>query len=271
MIPGIHVSTAGGLCKAPGRLAELGLTAGQIFTANQRRWKSPDLPEPVVEEFKSISRDMFFVSHASYLINLASANAEVVEKSRVSLAVELRRCAALGIQFLVMHPGAHQKAGLEKGIEMISSALGEILSEVEFAPLLLLENTAGAGTTIGCSLAELAAIRDSSGVPELIGYCIDTAHAHGAGYSITDSSSVSNFCTEIDNVLGNSNIKVFHLNDSKVDAGSRKDRHEHFGEGTIGITGLRSLFGRPEYAGALGIAETPGSDDERALDMGKLL
>ncbi len=271
MIPGIHVSTAGGLHKAPTKLKELGLSAGQIFTANQRRWKNGEISPLVTSEFLKVSQDLKIVSHASYLINFASANPEVVEKSYTALLEELNRCKALGIKYLVMHPGAHQKAGLERGIEMISSALRQILPEVAGGPLLLLENTAGAGTTIGTTFEELAAIRISSEIPELIAYCIDTAHAHGAGYKISDTDAISVFVDKIESVLGCSNIKAFHMNDSKVECDSRRDRHEHFGEGTIGLDGLRTLFNVPEFALAAGIAETPGNDDDRATDIRKLV
>jgi len=270
MIRGIHVSTAGGIVKAPLRLREFGLGTGQIFTANQRRWNNKEIPVSVAEEFREVSDELIIVSHASYLINFASANPEVVEKSRVALVEELRRCRALGIRFVVMHPGAHQKAGLEKGIEMISSALRELLPSVKSGPVLLLENTAGTGTTIGCRLEELASIRDSSEVPELIGYCIDTAHAHGAGYTIDSLSGATDFADTVDRILGRENIGAFHLNDSKVECNSRRDRHEHFGKGMIGMEGLVSLFQSPFFSEVPGIAETPGTDDERAEDIRKL-
>jgi deoxyribonuclease-4 len=266
VIAGIHVSTSGGIQKAPLRLKELGLAAGQIFTASQRKWIAGDLSRESIDLFREASDDLTIISHASYLINLASANPLIVEKSRKALLEELLRCESLGIRYLVMHPGAHQNAGVEKGISMISSALGELLPKVKAGPMLLLENTAGAGTTIGCALEELALIRAVSDVPELTGYCIDTAHAHGAGYNIGDPL----FALMLDRVLGRNNIKVFHFNDSKVECGSRRDRHEHYGEGPIGLPGLVSLFQSPFFAGVPGIAETPGTDDERASDIRKL-
>lgn len=270
MIPGIHVSTAGGIYRAPLKLRELGFSTGQIFTANQRRWNNREISTDSIYRFREMSEGFTVISHASYLINLSSANPEVVEKSQIALVEELNRCKALDIPYLVMHPGAHQNAGLEKGIGMISSALKELLPTVKSGPMLLLENTAGAGTTIGCRLEELAAIRDSSEIPELIGYCIDTAHAHGSGYRITDSKTVSVFVEHLDRILGCSNIKAFHINDSKVEWDSHRDRHEHFGEGTIGLDGLRCLFRTPLLSQIPGIAETPGTDDERAADIRKL-
>ncbi len=270
MIRGIHVSTAGGIDKAPQKLKEFGLSAGQIFTANQRRWNNKEIPASVADAFREVSERLAIVSHASYLINFASANPDVVKKSRVALVEELNRCRVLGIRFLVMHPGAHQKAGLDKGIEMISSALKELLPSVEEGPVLLLENTAGAGTTIGCRIEELAAIRDSSGVPDLIGYCIDTAHAHGAGYRINTSSEALSFVDTLERTLGLENIGAFHLNDSKVECDSRRDRHEHFGQGMIGLEGLNLLFQSPVFDEVPGIAETPGTDGDRAQDILKL-
>jgi len=281
MIPGIHVSTAGGLCNAPLKLKNLDLPSGQIFTANQRRWINKEIPVDTASRFTEVSEGLTLISHASYLINLASANPEVREKSHIALLDEFKRCQCklqlfylgfqiLGIKYLVMHPGAHQKQGREKGIEMISSSLSELLSSVNEPPILLLENTAGAGTTIGWQLEELAAIRDNSTIRELIGYCIDTAHACGAGYSIDDSPGVLSLVSKIDQILGADNVKAFHMNDSKVECDSRRDRHEHFGEGTIGLDALRLLFQSPLFSEVLGIAETPGTDDDRADDIRKL-
>lgn len=266
MIPGIHVSTSGGLEKAPARLRNLGLSAGQIFTANQRRWQASPLPENRVETFVEETGDIQFVSHGSYLINLASSREDVIEKSKIALVEEFRRCSVLKIPFLVLHPGAYQENGLEKGIEMIAGSLGKILSELENIPMLLLENTAGAGTTAGRTFQELKAIREQSGAAERIGYCIDTAHAHGAGYSIGEAG----FTQELNSVLGAENVKVFHLNGSKVEMGSFRDRHEHFNEGMIPFADMKKLFDNPTYKFSLGIAETPGTDEERAGDISLL-
>lgn len=265
MIPGIHVSTAGGIDKAPDRLRELGLTAGQVFTASQRRWESPPIPEERVGRFRERSEGLTFVSHASYLINLASSRRDVLERSRVALANELERCTLLGIAFAVMHPGAHQGAGVDKGVEMIASALYDILGTTGNGPLLLLENTAGAGTVLGSSFEELSAIRELSRVPERIGYCIDTAHAHGAGYKVDGKG----FPEEIRRVLG-SGVKAFHLNGSRVLQGSRRDRHEHFDQGNLALSDMKALFSSPLFKGIPGIAETPGTDADRARDIGML-
>ncbi len=205
---------------------------------------------------------LFFVSHASYLINLASSRKDVLERSRAALAGELERCALLGIPSVVMHPGAHQGAGIEMGVEMIASALYDILTARENGPLLLLENTAGAGTILGSRFEELSAIRELSRVPERIGYCIDTAHAHGAGYSVDGKG----FPEEIRRVLG-SGVKVFHMNGSKVSRGSRRDRHEHFDQGNPAMSDMKALFSSPLFKGIPGIAETPGTDAHRARDI----
>lgn len=262
MIPGIHVSTAGGIDKAPDRLRELGLTAGQVFTASQRRWESPPIPKERVSRFREQSEGLSFVSHASYLINLASSRRDVLIRSRAALAEEVERCVLLGIPSIVMHPGAHQGAGVEKGVEMIASALYDVLGAGENGPLLLLENTAGAGTALGSRFEELSAIRELSRVPERIGYCIDTAHAHGAGYTVDGKG----FPEDIHRVLG-TGVKLFHMNGSKVLQGSRRDRHEHFDLGNLDLSGMRELFNHPLFDGIPGIAETPGTDADRARDV----
>lgn len=267
MIPGIHVSTAGGIQKSPERLRELGLTAGQIFTANQRRWTSPPVPPEKVEQFLEESRGFTFVSHASYLINPSSSRADVREKSLMALKQEIERCRILGISFLVIHPGAFQDSGLELGITLVANALTEALSSMETGPVILLENTAGAGTSIGRCFRELAEIRMLSGMPERIGFCIDTAHAHGAGYELDKPGFVDEIC----GILGADNVKVFHMNGSKVERGSRRDRHEHFQKGTLGTEVLKALYRNPLFAESLGIAETPGTDGERAADIRMLI
>lgn len=267
MIPGIHVSTAGGIQKAPGRLRELGLTAGQIFTANQRRWVSPGLSPDTVEQFRKNSRGFTFVSHASYLINPSSSRIDVREKSRIALKNEIHRCRILGIPFLVLHPGAYQDSGLEAGIEMVAESLRAVVSDQADGPLILLENTAGAGTSIGRRFHELAEIKRLSGVPEKIGFCIDTAHAHGAGYDLEEPGFVREICRE----LGAESVKVFHINGSKVEKGSLRDRHEHFGTGTLRTAVLKALYKNPLFGDSLGIAETPGTDDERAADIRMLI
>jgi deoxyribonuclease-4 len=266
VIPGIHVSTAGGIEKAPARLRGLGLEAGQVFTANQRRWISPPLKEKSVETFRNETGELLFVSHASYLINPASSREDVREMSAAALKDELNRCIQLRIPRMVLHPGAHQGAGPREGIKMVAQALKEAVDATGPGPVILLENTAGAGTTLGRSLQELAEIRDLAGMPERTGYCIDTAHAHGAGYDVGNAD----FSRAIQAILGAENVKVFHMNGSKVEKGSLRDRHEHFSCGTIALSGLMKLYNDPAFEKTLGIAETPGSDQDRAADMGML-
>lgn len=266
MIPGIHVSTSGGMEKAPQRLRELGLTAGQIFTANQRRWVSPLPSASTIEAFRESSAGFSFVSHASYLINPASSRSDVRTRSERALAAELLRCSVLGIPMFVLHPGAHQDSGLEKGMKTVAGALRRAFDSSEGDVHILLENTAGGGTTLGRTFEELAELRDMTGIPERIGYCIDTAHAHGAGYHVNSPG----FLKEMGKVLGFSNVKVIHMNGSKVERGSLRDRHEHFSEGTIPLKALRTIFNDNRLEGALAIAETPGEDADRAADIHSL-
>jgi deoxyribonuclease-4 len=242
------------------------LTAGQIFTANQRRWRNPPVSELSRQIFIEEGTGLTFISHASYLINLASSREDVLQKSALALEEELSRCASLAIPYLVLHPGAHQGAGVQQGLDMVARALNDILPKVTDGPVVLLENTAGAGTTLGCRLEELAAIRELSSLSNRTGFCIDTAHAHGAGYQVGTSA----FAGELEEILGAENIRVFHLNGSKVEAGSRRDRHEHFDLGTIELNSLKHLFHDPTFEKAFGIAETPGTDNDRAADIGML-
>lgn len=263
MIPGIHISTSGGIQKAPARLRELGLAAGQLFTANQRRWAVPEIPRERVERFIAGSSGLTFVSHASYLINPASSREDVRIRSEIALTEEIARCRLLRIPYLVIHPGSHQDAGIGKGMKMVASALARAVSDAEDSPMILLENTAGAGTSIGSRFEELAEIRELTGISEKMGFCIDTAHAHGAGYEVGEAGFTEELCT----VLGGDNIRVFHMNGSKVERGSLRDRHEHYTKGLIGLSKMKSLFSDPVFEHVLGIAETPGTDEERLADI----
>lgn len=263
MIPGIHVSTVGGIHEAPGRLRELGLSAGQIFTANQRRWVSPRIPPEKVEQFRENAEGLIFVSHASYLINPSSSRKDVRDKSRNALKEETDRCRILGIPFLVVHPGSYQDSGLKAGMKFVADAVADAVSGYEDGPMILLENTAGAGTSIGRWFKELAEIKRLSGIPEKIGFCIDTAHAHGAGYDLNEPGFIKEICS----ILGAENVKVFHMNGSKVERGSLRDRHEHFSAGTLRTEVLKALYDNGLFEYSLGIAETPGTDDERAADI----
>ena len=262
MIPGIHVSARGGLDKALDTLSELGLSCGQIFTSNQRQWKGHHLTEKEIERFGSNS--ITIISHTSYLINLATTDSRVEKLSVTALEAELERMHALGIKWGVLHPGSHLGEGDDKGVKKISSFVRKILRNSPEDTGILYENTAGQGTTIGHSFWQLAQLLELTGMEDRTGICFDTCHAFAAGYDLSSKKAVSKTMMSFNETVGISQIRVFHLNDSKGACGSHRDRHADFGEGLIGLEPLRSLVSMPEFREIPGIAETPGSDKDRA-------
>ncbi len=263
---GAHMSISKGLHLAFDRLEEVGGAALQIFTANQRQW-NPRVPaDPEIEAFRarcSENPECPVASHDSYLINLASPKSETETKSINTFASELQRCAVLGIGYVVMHPGAHLGEGISAGVKRLSRNLDQAIhqSGVGSEVMVLLETTAGQGSSIGSSFEELAAIIKSSAFPERLGICYDTCHTFAAGYDIRSRSSYEKTMDQFDRHLGLERLKFFHLNDSLKDLGSRVDRHAHIGQGKIGVEGFRNLVNDPRFAKHPMVLETPKSDD----------
>ncbi len=269
MIPGIHASVMGGLDKALDTLNELGLPCGQIFTSNQQQWKGRALKEREVERYSS--RSVTIISHTSYLINLASTDRRVVKLSVPALEAELERMHILGINWCVLHPGAHLGAGEDEGIKKISSMAGKILLSSPADTGILFENTAGQGTTVGYSFRQLAQLLELTDMADRTGICFDTCHAFAAGYDLSSFRAVRKTMDKFNDVVGIDRIKAFHINDSKGECGSHRDRHAVTGEGLIGLEPLRFLASMPEFKEIPGISETPGTDRDRSLDIEKVV
>ncbi len=263
MLLGIHLSSAGGMAATAARAAGLDLQAVQIFTANQRRWRPAPIPPEEAEVFR-LGMKVPVLSHASYLINPAGNRDGVTARSRRALAHELRRMEQLGIEWMVLHPGSHLGDGPARGIERAASMIGVAL---EASPRggVLLENTAGMGSSLGGDLSELAAILRLVAAPERMGCCIDTAHLHGAGYDLAPEAletTVARVTAELDG----GPVRAFHLNDSLAERGSRLDRHQSAGEGTVGLQALGMLAAMEEFEGVPAVVETPGTDADRVRD-----
>ncbi|NOQ23556.1 MAG: deoxyribonuclease IV [Candidatus Aegiribacteria sp.] len=269
MIPGIHASVRGGLDRALDTLNELGLPCGQIFTSNQQQWKGRAIKEREIERYSG--RSVTIISHASYLINLASTDRRVVKLSVQALEAELERMHTLEIEWCVLHPGAHLGAGEETGIEKISSMAGKILLNSPADTGILYENTAGQGTTVGHTFWQLAQLLELTDMPARTGICFDTCHAFAAGYDLSSFSAVRETMNRFNDTVGIERIKAFHINDSKRECGSHIDRHAVTGEGLIGLEPLRFLGSMSEFREIPGIAETPGTDRDRAQDIQKVL
>ena len=241
---GSHLSIAGGMHKAIAAAVELGLSSVQVFTKNQQQWRVPPLAEDAVAAWKAALGEAGFshtVSHDSYLINLATADAALREKSVALFVEELRRCDVLGIPYLVTHPGAHLGAGEDMGLQRVAEALDEIHGVIKTKKVVTcLEITAGQGSSLGYKLEHLATIIDTVKHPERLAVCLDTAHLFAAGYDFRGRKYAA-FRRELDKTVGLDRVKVWHLNDSKKALGSRVDRHDHIGKGTIGIEGFRPI------------------------------
>jgi len=276
---GSHLSIAGSMTNALLEAESLGLDCVQVFTKNQQQWKAKPLEQSAIDEWTShLTRlgwrsdgpgDGKVVSHASYLSNLASVNPELYEASIDLMRTELERCEQLGIRLLVFHPGAHTTATLEEGIGRIAAACARLVKETGgYRAALCLENVAGQGSTVGRTFQELAEIRrravEDCGAADRIGYCIDTAHAHAAGYDLSTRAGAQRVLEEMTATLGAANIRCAHVNDSKTPCASRVDRHAHIGEGTIGLAGFAAVVNHPRFARIPKVMETPKEEKKPA-------
>jgi deoxyribonuclease-4 len=262
---GAHVSVAGGLCSAFPRAAELECTAMQVFVKNASQWRGKDLADDEADAFRAAHTASAvgpLVAHASYLINLASTDPLVLERSAAALADELVRCGRLGVHGLVLHPGAHLGMGEEAGLESFAAALERVLAAVPGVPTrVLLENTAGQGTCLGCRLEHLARIRSLVSAPHRVGVCLDTCHAFAAGYPLHEPAGREAFLAEVEELLGLDVLGCFHVNDSVKPFNSRRDRHAHIGDGEIGLDLFAWLLTEPRLAAIPMVLETEPGDD----------
>jgi len=263
---GAHMSVSGGIALAFDRLAEIDGEALQIFTANQRQWQAKTPSPAEIEAFKARRQQapgIPVASHDSYLINLASPNPETESKSIAAFRDELRRCAALGVEYVIMHPGSHLGEGIAAGLQRFTANLDRAMDEAGIGKqvMVLLETTAGQGTNLGASFEELAAIIAGSSHAEQLGVCYDTCHTFAAGYDIRTPKAYAETMAKFDRLLGLERLKFFHLNDAKQGLGSRIDRHAHIGQGEITVAGFRNLVNDPRFADHPMVLETPKSKD----------
>jgi deoxyribonuclease IV len=260
---GAHVSTLGGLALAPARGAAIGATAIQVFTKTPQQWREPAVSAEEIAAFRDalVANGIHaVVSHESYLNNLASPDPALRDKSAQAFTRELERCRAFGIRWVVTHPGNYmddRAAGLARNARGYAECLAAVPGDVG----LLIEGTAGAGTALGSTFGELRALRDQipPGLRERVAFCLDTAHLHAAGYDVV--AGIEAVWEQFDQEVGLPLLKCLHLNDSKGAAGSRLDRHEWIGEGTVGPGPFRHIMQDPRFARVIKIIETPKGDD----------
>jgi len=265
---GSHLSIAGGMHLALLKAESFGFGTVQVFTKNQQQWAVRPLADDVIAQWAEHRDRLKFshtVSHDSYLINLASQDAALWEKSVDLFVEELRRCVLLGIPYLVTHPGAHLGAGEDVGLKRVAAALDIVHKRVPKGVITCLEITAGQGSSLGYKLEHLAAIMDQVKDPERLGVCLDTAHLLAAGYDFRGRKYAA-FRKEIDKTVGLKQVKVLHLNDSKKDLGTRVDRHAHIGHGFVGLEGFRPIVRDDAFANVPKILETPKEKHESGRD-----
>lgn len=271
---GAHMSTAGGFAQAVERAQEVEATALQIFAKSARQWRAKPADPEEVERFRDACRAAGLVehclTHASYLINLASPDAALRQRSTEALVDELRRAEQLGIPSVVLHPGSHVGSGEDDGLRRVAESVDRAFAELErsgsTAVRLLLENTAGQGTNLGHRFEHLGRIVEECASAERLGVCFDTCHALAAGYDFREAAGYRATIDALGRAVGLSRVLAFHLNDSRFDLGSRRDRHEHIGQGQIGLPGFRRLLCDPRFRGVPMILETPkgeGAEEDR--------
>jgi deoxyribonuclease-4 len=273
LLLGAHVSTAGGCGNAPLRAAEIDATAIQIFTKQPNRWAEPEIAPDQVSAFRAGVAQQgigFTCAHDSYLINLATADAELRDRSYASFCAELSRSNALGLTAVVTHPGNATDSDFSRGLAQNAALLEQALAEVGGEVKVLVETTAGAGKVLGSTFEQLAEIIERV-APELrhrVGVCVDTCHIYSAGYDLV--GDYDGVIRHLGDTIGLERVGLFHLNDSQHPLASRKDRHAAIGEGTLGDEPFRRIMTDERFQHVAKVLETPKGDDATLADRANL-
>jgi len=261
---GAHMSVAGGLHLALERGASIRCSTIQIFTRNSNRWAAKEIEDLEETEFRNLHTKTGIgpvFAHCSYLINLA-ASGDLYEKSIQSLIAEMRRSERLGLEFVVLHPGAHTGKGEETGLQRIAGALNRVFEETsDVSCKIAIENTAGQGSCLGCNLEHLEYIQSHVSAQDRLGFCIDTCHLFAAGHDIRTPAAYESTVQRLSGYVPLQKILAFHLNDSKKPLGSRVDRHQHIGKGYIGKEAFRCLLTDSRFLHVPKVLETPKGKD----------
>lgn len=264
---GAHMSIAGGVYKALEHGRRLGCDAVQLFVKNTNQWRTRALAKDEVALFRRERRSFprgFVIAHASYLINLASPDRDLLERSLTGFVEEIERSRDLDIPYIVIHPGSHRDSGLRRGLARVARSLDRIVAETGGkGPTILLETTAGQGDTIGRTFEELARILDAVHANRKLGVCFDTCHVFAAGYDLRTARAYETTLRAFDKTVGLGRIKAFHLNDSLRDLGSKIDRHTHIGKGALGLAAFSLLVNDERFFDRPMILETPKGPDDR--------
>jgi deoxyribonuclease-4 len=261
------MSIAGGLHRAFDRAEQVDATALQIFVRNARQWGARPLSADGIRLFRERAEEsglaQFTLAHAGYLINVASPDAALWKRSLRDLELELERCKQLGIPYLVFHPGSHVGSGEQAGLAKVVRALDSLLPSAPGSDgvMVLIETTAGQGSNLGHSFEQIAHILDNARSRDSLGVCFDTCHALAAGYEIRDRRNYKKVFDSFDRLIGIEKLKAFHLNDSKNPLSSRKDRHQHIGQGEVGIEAFKLILNDRRFRELPMVLETPKGED----------
>ena len=261
MFIGAHVSASGGLDKALERMQEIGAEAAQIFVQSPRTWRPTNHKPETIERFKSerarLKAPVF--AHALYLVNLASPNEDLYRRSVETMCTTMDVACRVEADGVIFHVGSHQGTGFESAVERVATAMEEILEHANNRTWLLMENSAGAGGTIGRSIEELAALYERLGRHPSLGVCLDSCHLFVSGWDVTERAELDRLVAELDHQIGIERLRALHVNDAKAPLGSNRDRHENIGEGVMGEK-LGVFVSHPAFAQLPALLETPGSD-----------
>jgi deoxyribonuclease IV len=260
---GGHVSSSGGIHTAIDRAEAIGAEAVQIFTQSPRMWRPTNHDPANLERFKERAAEAGIedvVCHALYLCNLAAPDDEIYAKSVTAMRATMETACAIDADAVIFHVGSHLGAGFEAGLERVVPAMRQVLELCSDRTWLLMENSAGAGGTIGRSIAELAALHEALDRHPRLGVCLDSCHLYVSGCDVTDPAALDAVLDELDATIGLDRLRALHANDSKAELGSNRDRHANIGEGLLGA-GLATFLRHPKLQGLPALLEVPGPDD----------
>jgi deoxyribonuclease-4 len=277
---GIHLGTGGGVSTAVERAREIGANTFQIFSSSPRMWRAPKIPVEQLERMKELRAKYDvgpLVIHASYLINLCSKTESVRKNSIASFRGEVERAQALGAEFLVLHPGSWNGLTREEGLTLAAEGITRAIDKLaleESGLRILIENTAGAQFSLGGSFEQVAELVERLRTAAPVAVCLDTCHTHVAGYDLVTEEGYEATIGQVQVTVGLETVRVWHCNDAKAERGSKLDRHENIGQGTMGLEPFRRLLNDARFAHSAFIAETPvdePGDDERNVRVLKSL
>lgn len=266
MLFGAHESISGGVFTAIERGQTAGCDVIQMFNKSNSQWRAKKLTDKEIDKYFELIDETGIkpvTSHSSYLINIASPKPDLEKKSRDALKEEMERCEMLKIPTLVFHPGSHVGEGEENGMNRIAENIKKIFDELDKnnTVTLLLETTAGQGTNLGYTFEQIAYMIEKAGGHDRLGVCMDTCHIFAAGYPISEPKEYKKTMKQFDDIIGLNRLKIIHMNDSKKEFGSKRDRHEHIGKGEIGLEAFRNIVNDSKLKKVPMILETPKGDD----------